>query len=65
MDVSTVIYGFRIGERIALADTNIYRLTCAPIQVVRFLIPAVCILTIITYTIVIAVVTEKKKNHNT
>ncbi|KAK4518918.1 uncharacterized protein ATC70_009145 [Mucor velutinosus] len=41
------------------------RLTCAPIQVVRFLIPAVCILTIITYTIVIAIVTEKKKIHNT
>ena len=37
------------------------RLTCAPIQVVRFTIPAVCILTIFIYTIVIAVLTEKKK----
>lgn len=40
------------------------RLTCAPIQVLRFTIPALCIITIITYTIVIAVLTEKKKNTN-
>ncbi|KAI8071113.1 uncharacterized protein B0P05DRAFT_549644 [Gilbertella persicaria] len=37
------------------------RMTCAPIQVVRFTIPAICILTIITYTIVIGVLTGKKK----
>ncbi|KAI9481643.1 MAG: hypothetical protein EXX96DRAFT_567511 [Benjaminiella poitrasii] len=37
------------------------RMTCAPIQVVRFLIPAICIITIIIYTIIIAVLIEKKK----
>ncbi|KAG1452193.1 hypothetical protein G6F56_007885 [Rhizopus delemar] len=40
------------------------KLTCAPIQVVRFTIPAVCVLTIFIYTIVIAVMTEKKKKDN-
>lgn len=44
--------------------THFLRLTCAPIQVVRFLVPTVCILTIIVYTIVIAVITEKKKHAN-
>ncbi|OBZ86792.1 hypothetical protein A0J61_05152 [Choanephora cucurbitarum] len=38
------------------------RMTCAPIQVVRFTIPTLCILIIITYTIVIGVLTEKKKS---
>ncbi|KAI8967442.1 hypothetical protein BDF20DRAFT_901102 [Mycotypha africana] len=38
------------------------RLTCAPIQVVRFLIPSLCIVTIIAYTITIGVITEKKKH---
>ncbi|ORZ01245.1 hypothetical protein BCR43DRAFT_486612 [Syncephalastrum racemosum] len=37
------------------------RLTCSPLQVLRFTVPAVCILTILVYTIVVAVLTHKHR----
>ncbi|KAI8974929.1 hypothetical protein BDB01DRAFT_748481 [Pilobolus umbonatus] len=40
-----------------------WELTCAPIQVVRFLLPTLCILIILVYTIVVGVITEKKKEN--
>ncbi|KAI7849511.1 hypothetical protein BDC45DRAFT_540077 [Circinella umbellata] len=37
------------------------KLSCSPVQLFRFIVPAFCILVIVVYTIVIAVLTQKRK----
>ncbi|KAI8388888.1 uncharacterized protein BYT42DRAFT_561619 [Radiomyces spectabilis] len=37
------------------------RLSCSPVQLLRFVVPAICIVIIVAYTIVIAVLTNKKR----
>ncbi|SAM01706.1 hypothetical protein [Absidia glauca] len=38
------------------------RLSCSPVQLLRVLVPTLCILTIIVYTTVIATLTHKRRN---
>ncbi|KAI9251927.1 hypothetical protein BDA99DRAFT_521544 [Phascolomyces articulosus] len=37
------------------------KLSCSPVQLFRFIVPAFCILVIVVYTITIAVLTHKRK----
>ncbi|KAI8084737.1 uncharacterized protein BX664DRAFT_337665 [Halteromyces radiatus] len=38
------------------------RLSCSPVQLLRFMVPTLCILIIIVYTTVIGVLTHKRRN---
>ncbi|KAI9308312.1 hypothetical protein BJ944DRAFT_156477 [Cunninghamella echinulata] len=38
------------------------RLSCSPIQLLQVLVPTICILIIIIYTIVVAVLTHNRRN---
>ncbi|KAG2171426.1 hypothetical protein INT43_009087 [Umbelopsis isabellina] len=37
-------------------------LTCSPIQLIRFTVPAVCVTIIVVYTIVVGVLTSQRKH---
>ncbi|KAI8059245.1 hypothetical protein BC940DRAFT_314063 [Gongronella butleri] len=52
---------YRATHQKKSSTLSFQRLSCSPVQLLRVAVPSICIVIIVVYTIVIAVLTHKRK----